>query len=88
MVVCVALFSAAIPYLFEYLALKSMPPKRFGVLVAMEPVVSAIVGAFALSQCMGVRVWLAIILISAAAMITSTMARDSTPKDRQAGEFT
>ncbi|MDH3763257.1 MAG: hypothetical protein OEU50_19960 [Gammaproteobacteria bacterium] len=70
------------------IALQSKRPKRFGVLVAMEPVVAAIVGAFALSQFMGVRVWLAIILISAAAMITSMMARDSTPKDRQAGEFT
>jgi inner membrane transporter RhtA len=85
MVVCVALFSAAIAYLFEYLALKSMPPRQFGVLVALEPAVAALVGAFALAQLMGIRAWLAIILISTAAMITSMMATDSTPKDRESG---
>lgn len=81
LVVGVALFSAAIPYLFEYLALKSMPPKQFGVLVALEPVVAAIVGAVALSQLMGFRAWLAIILISAAAMVTSMMVKEQTDRE-------
>jgi inner membrane transporter RhtA len=67
----VALFSAAIPYLFEYLALKSMPPKQFGVLVALEPVVAAIVGAIALAQMMSPRIGIAVMRISAAPISTS-----------------
>lgn len=73
-VVGVALFSAAIPYLFEYLALKSMPTRQFGVLVALEPVVAAIVGAIALAQFMDLKTWLAITLISIASLITSLVS--------------
>ncbi len=79
MVIGIALFSAAIPYLFEYLALKSMPPRRFGVLVALEPVVAALVGAIALAQLMDLRTWLAVILISAAAATTSLLAKNPPP---------
>ena len=73
-VVGVALFSAAIPYLFEYLALKSMPTRQFGVLVALEPVVAAIVGAIVLAQFMDLKTWLAITLISIASLITSLVS--------------
>ena len=79
-VVGVALFSAAIPYLFEYLALKSMPTRQFGVLVAMEPVVAAIVGAIALTQLMDLKTWLAIALISSASIITSMVSIDTERK--------
>lgn len=79
-VIVVALFSAAIPYLFEYLALKSMPTKQFGVLVALEPVVAAIVGAIALAQLMDLKTWLAIALISVAAIITSMIRVDTGEK--------
>ena len=70
----IALFSAAIPYLFEYLALKSMPTRQFGVLVALEPVVAAIVGAIALTQLMDFKTWAAVILISSASLITSMVS--------------
>lgn len=73
----VALFSAAIPYLFEYLALKSMPTKQFGVLVALEPVAAAIVGAIALTQLMDLKTWLAVALISSASIITSMVGANS-----------
>jgi inner membrane transporter RhtA len=72
----VAIFSAAIPYLFEYLALKTMPAKQFGILVAIEPVVAAIVGVFALTQIMDVKLWLSIILISLAAFLASLTTKD------------
>ena len=67
----IALFSAAIPYLFEYLALKNMPTRQFGVLVALEPVVAAIVGAVALAQWLDLNTWAAVALISAASLLTS-----------------
>lgn len=60
----VALFSGAIPFLFEFLALKSMPPKKFGVLVAIEPVVATVVGIVVLAEAIALRAWIAIILIS------------------------
>ena len=71
LVIGIALFSAAIPYLFEYLALKSMPTRQFGVLVALEPVVAAIVGAIALTQWLELNAWAAVLLISAASLITA-----------------
>jgi len=71
LVIGIALFSAAIPYLFEYLALKSMPTRQFGVLVALEPVVAAIVGAVAPTQWLDLNTWAAVVLISSAALITS-----------------
>jgi inner membrane transporter RhtA len=67
----VALFSAAIPYLFEYLALKPIPTRRFGVLVALEPVAAAIVGAIALAQWLDLNTWASVVLISSASLITS-----------------
>lgn len=76
-VVGIALFSAAIPYLLEYLALKSMPTKQFGVLVALEPVVAAIIGAIALAQLMDFKTWSAVILISSASIITSVVGSKS-----------
>jgi inner membrane transporter RhtA len=67
----IALFSAAIPYLFEDLALKTMPTRQFGVLVALEPVVAAIVGALALAQWLELNTWIAVALISAASLLTA-----------------
>ena len=78
----VALFSAAIPYLFEYLALKTMPTRQFGVLVALEPVVAALVGAIALTQWLDLRTWSAVVLISSAALIASWLPQK---QERQAG---
>jgi len=71
LVVGIALFSAAIPYLFEYLALKTMAPQKFGILVALEPVVAAIVGAIALTQWLDLNTWAAVIFISSASLLTS-----------------
>ena len=76
-VVAVALFSAAIPYLFEYLALKTMPPSRFGVLIALEPVFAVVVGALALAQWLDWRGALAVILISCAALVASWRPADN-----------
>ena len=78
----IALFSAAIPYLFEYLALKKMPTRQFGVLVALEPVVAAIVGALALAQWLDLNTWAAVALISAASLLTSWAPSSASPDKR------
>jgi inner membrane transporter RhtA len=64
----VALFSAAIPLLFEFLALRAMPPRRYGVLVALEPVVATVIGIILLAETIDLRAWLAILLISLASI--------------------
>ncbi|MFT5505497.1 MAG: hypothetical protein ACI845_004402 [Gammaproteobacteria bacterium] len=48
-----------------------MPAKQFGVLVAMEPVVAAIVGVLALTQIIDVTLRLSIILVCLAALLRS-----------------
>lgn len=65
-IVGVALFSAAIPLLFEFVALRTMPPREYGVLVSIEPVVATVIGAVLLAETIGLRGWGAILLISLA----------------------
>ena len=48
-----------------------MPTRQFGVLVALEPVVAAIVGALALAQWLELNTWIAVALISAASLLTA-----------------
>lgn len=67
-IVGIAVFSAAIPWLFEYMALKSMPAWKFGVLVSLEPVVATLVGLVALAEAVGWRAWIAIVLITLASI--------------------
>jgi len=67
-VAAVALLSAAIPLLFEFLALRSMPARQYGVLVAIEPVVATVVGATLLADLIDLRAWIAIVLISLASV--------------------
>lgn len=64
----VVLFSAAIPLLFEFLALRTMPAKKYGVLVSLEPVVATLVGIALLSETVGVRAWVAVLLITVASI--------------------
>lgn len=64
----VALFSAAIPLLFEFLALRSMPARNYGVLVSLEPVVATVVGIVVLAETIDLRAWIAIVLISLASI--------------------
>ncbi|MGD9743391.1 MAG: DMT family transporter [Dongiaceae bacterium] len=67
-IVGIAVFSAAIPWLFEYMALKSLPAWKFGVLVSLEPVVATLVGLVALAEAVGWRAWIAILLITLASI--------------------
>ncbi|GLZ28958.1 DMT transporter permease [Lentzea sp. NBRC 105346] len=46
----VALLASAIPYTLELRALKTLPPKTFGVVLALEPAAAALAGALLLHQ--------------------------------------
>jgi inner membrane transporter RhtA len=71
----VALFSAAIPLLFEFLALRSMPARKYGVLVSVEPVVATLVGAVILADMIDLRAWIAIVLISLASVGVALLSK-------------
>lgn len=73
----VALFSAAIPLLLEFLALKSMPTKTFGILIAAEPMVATVIGFALLGDRIGWRGWLAILLITFASIAAAWLAREA-----------
>jgi inner membrane transporter RhtA len=74
-VVGVALFASALPLLFEYLALKTVSPTRYGVLLSVEPVVATLIGLVALGQRVAPAAWVAVGLISAASMLAAWFAR-------------
>ncbi len=71
----VALFSAAIPLLFEFRALRSMPARKYGVLVSVEPVVATLVGAVILADMIDLRAWIAIVLISLASVGVALLSK-------------
>lgn len=71
----VALFSAALPLLFEFLALRKMPARKYGVLVSIEPVLATLVGAALLADAIDLRAWIAIILISLASVGVALLSK-------------
>ncbi|AXA01491.1 eamA-like transporter family protein [Pseudomonas aeruginosa] len=72
-----ALFSTIIPLSLEYIALRSMSARSFGVVVSMEPVASALVAFAVLAQPIYPRMAIAIIAVTIAAIgITLTEEKD------------
>lgn len=78
-VVGVALFASALPLLFEYLALKTVSPTRYGVLLSIEPVAATLIGLVALGQRVAPDAWVAVGLISGASMLAAWFARSQPP---------
>ncbi|HCF5171010.1 TPA: DMT family transporter [Pseudomonas aeruginosa] len=72
-----ALFSTIIPLSLEYIALRLMSARSFGVVVSMEPVASALVAFAVLAQPIYPRMAIAIIAVTIAAIgITLTEEKD------------
>jgi len=81
----VAMLSAAFPLLFEFIALKSMPARRYGVLVALEPVAATIVGVTFLHASPDLNAWLAVLLISTASVGVALLGRQEPAASADAG---
>jgi inner membrane transporter RhtA len=64
--VVVAIVSSALPFSLERVALKGIPRRTFGVLVAGEPAVGALAGLVLLGETLAARQWLAIACVIAA----------------------
>jgi inner membrane transporter RhtA len=71
----VALLSSVIPYSLELEALRTIPPKVFGVLMSLEPAVAAMVGLVVLGEFLAPPQWLAILLVVTASVGATRMAR-------------
>jgi inner membrane transporter RhtA len=67
-VMAVAILSTALPYALEFEALRRMTARAYGVMVTLEPVVAALVGAFILGQALPPTAVVAILCVTAAAI--------------------
>jgi inner membrane transporter RhtA len=81
----VAMLTAAFPLLFEFVALKSMPARRYGVLVALEPVAATIVGVVFLHTSPDLSAWLAVLLISTASIGVALLGRQEPDVSAEVG---
>jgi len=71
-----------IPYSFELVALRTMPPKVFGILMSLEPAAAALVGLVLLGELLGLVDWLAVGCVVAASIgVTRSAPREALPKD-------
>jgi inner membrane transporter RhtA len=61
----VGILSSVIPYSLEMLALRSLPPRVFGILMSLEPAVAAVVAALLLSE------WLSVVEVAAIARVVA-----------------
>lgn len=73
----VAVFSSAIPYSLEMIALRSLPTKTFGILMSLEPAVAALCGFVFLAERLSVLQWFAIACVMAASAGSAWTARRS-----------
>ena len=64
----VALLSTAIPFTFEFAALKRISARTYGILVSAEPAVAAIVGALLLQERIGIQGVVAVACVVIAAI--------------------
>ena len=62
----VALLSSVLSYGLELVALRRMPTRVFGILMSLEPAAAALAGLLVLSQALGRREVVALLLVSAA----------------------
>ncbi len=79
----VALLSSALPYSLELAALRRLPTRVFGVLMASEPAIAAVVGLAVLGEGLAPRALLAVALVTAATVGAARARGDHSP-DRSA----
>jgi inner membrane transporter RhtA len=74
----VAVFSSALPYSLEFIALKKLPGKTFSILLSLEPAFGALAGLVFLREILVPKQWAAI----ACVMLASLGAAVFSPKER------
>ncbi|WP_300676277.1 EamA family transporter [Nocardioides sp.] len=73
---CVGLLSSVIPYSAEMIALRSLSPVVFGVLVSLDPAAAAVAGLVVVGESLSVLQWLAIgcVVVASIGMTRSATA--------------
>jgi inner membrane transporter RhtA len=85
-IVGATLLSAAVPMLFEFLALKKITAKTYGVIVSLDPVVATLVGIVTLGERVDLKAGAAMAMISVASAGAALASRnDAKPKIPAAG---
>ncbi|MGZ9160026.1 MAG: EamA family transporter [Candidatus Limnocylindrales bacterium] len=78
----VGLLSSVVPYSLEMVALRTLPPRVFGILMSLEPAAAALVAAILLSEWLTPLQLLAMACVTAASVgATRTEAPVSLPRD-------
>jgi inner membrane transporter RhtA len=72
--ILVAVLASVIPFGFEFVALKHLPPRTFGLLMSLEPAAAALMGWIILHEVLGVEkiVGIGLVVIAAAATTRSS----------------
>nr|WP_314528330.1 DMT family transporter [uncultured Brevundimonas sp.] len=78
--VAVAIFSSALPYSLEMVALRAIPKRTFGVVLSIEPAVGALAGLVILHEHLTGQQWLAI-----AAIVAASVGAIATTREPQTG---
>lgn len=75
----VGLLSSVIPYSLELEALRTLPPRVFGVLLSLEPAAAALAGLVFLSESLAVRQWTGVACVVVASAAATLSSRPAAP---------
>lgn len=76
----VAVFSSALPYTLDMVAIRHIPERTFGVILSAEPAVGAMAGLIILGEYLSTTQWLAIgLIVTAAAGAIATTTKSQVP---------
>ena len=73
--VAIIVVFSTVPFAMEFLALKRLPPRVFGVLLSLEPGIAALIGLALLGERLSALGWVALLLVSLASA-GATLARE------------
>ncbi|MCD7900133.1 MAG: DMT family transporter [Bacteroides sp.] len=76
----VAVFSSALPYSLDLIALKRLPPQTFSILQSLQPAFGALSGLLFLGEILTARQWIAIICVVLASIGATTVHSRSKQK--------
>ncbi|GGS29157.1 hypothetical protein GCM10010171_22990 [Actinokineospora fastidiosa] len=82
----IAVISAVIPYLLDWLALRRISARLFGVLGSLEPAIGALAAAVLLTERLSLSQTVAVALVVTASVCASATDRERAGSDRPAGQ--
>lgn len=77
--IAVAIFSSALPYSLEMIAMKNLPAKNFGILMSIEPAIAALSGLIFMGELLTPQQWLAILCVILASFGSTLFSHPEKP---------